>query len=306
MDTPLNPNPPQRPLLVRLASVIIAAVSRSMARDVMLFAGGASFFGMLALFPAIALAMSVYGLVFSATDAEQQIARFAEIMPTGAQDFVLGQMGRLADAPIAALSLNGAIALVIALFAASRGAKAVIAGLNHLAEDRDIRNILQFNILAMMSVLVGGALLTAANLAVLLIPVLLARLFQLLGLEALDLGSFVNEWSVAAAFMFIALELLYRVTMRKRQMAVSWRASTAAAIVATTLWLGLSKGFSTYVGEVIDFSVYGSLGALVVFLLWIYWSAYAVFFGGALAIEIDNRVKAARGEGEGEPTSGAG
>ncbi|WP_291842390.1 YihY/virulence factor BrkB family protein [Maricaulis sp.] len=304
MDDALNPNPPKRSFLIRFTSVMIAAISRSMARDVMLFAGGASFFGMLALFPAIALAMSVYGLVFSASDAEQQIARIAEVMPPGAQDFVLGQMGRLADAPIAALSLNGFIALMIALFAASRGAKAIIAGLNHLAEDRDIRNILQFNILAMMSVLVGGALLTAANLAVLLIPVLLARLFRMLGLEALDMGSIVNEWSAAAAFMFIALELLYRVTMRKRQAAVSWRASTAAAIVATALWLGLSKGFSTYVGEVIDFSVYGSLGALVVFLLWIYWSAYAVFFGGALAIEIDNRVKAARGEGQ--SISGAG
>ena len=70
---------------------------------------------------------------------------------------------------------------------------------------------------------------------------------------------------------------------------MSWRASTTAALVATLLWLGLSKGFSAYIDEVIDFSVYGSLGALVVFLLWIYWSAYAVFFGGALAIEIDGR-----------------
>lgn len=298
MAEPLNPIPRQAPLLVRIVRVVIAAISRAMARDVMLFAGGASFFGMLALFPAIALAMSVYGLIFSVADAEQQIARFAGIMPPGAQDFVLGQMGRLADAPIAALSLNGFIALMIALFAASRGVKAIIAGLNHLAEDRDIRNIVQFNILAMMSVLVGGALLTAANLAVLLIPVLLARLSQALGIDPLDIGSVVNEWTAAAGFMFIALELLYRVTMRKRKRAVSWRASTVAALVATALWLGLSKGFSTYVAEVIDFSVYGSLGALVVFLLWIYWSAYAVFFGGALAIEVDNRVRAARDDGE--------
>jgi membrane protein len=294
MNPPLNPLPPYLQPVICVVRVIIAAISRAMARDVMLFAGGASFFGMLALFPAIALAMSVYGLLFSVEDAEQQIGRLAEIMPAGAQDFVLGQMGRLADAPIAALSFNGAIALAIALFAASRGAKAIIAGLNHMAEDRDIRNILHFNILAMLSVLVGGALLTAANLAVLLIPVLLARLFAMLGLDPLDLGFVVNEWTSSAAFMFIALELLYRVTMRKRSEAVGWRASTVAALVATGLWLGLSKGFSAYVGQVIDFSVYGSLGALVVFLLWIYWSAYAVFFGGALAIEIDTRIRAAR------------
>jgi membrane protein len=269
--------------------VVVAAISRSMARDVMLFAGGASFFGMLALFPALALAMSVYGLVFSIADAEAQFARFAEIMPVGAQDFVLDQMSRIADAPIAALSVQGAIALAIALFAAARGAKALIAGLNHLAEDKDIRNVLHFNLLAMVAVLIGGGLLTAANLAVLIVPVVLRGAMEFLGLEALDFGFFINEWSAAGVTMFIALELLYRITMRRREHAVGWRASTLAALIATLLWLGLSKGFSTYVSEVIDFGIYGSLGALVVFLLWIYWSAYAVFFGGALAIEIDGQ-----------------
>jgi membrane protein len=270
-------------------AVVFAAVRRSMARDVMLFAGGASFFGMLALFPALALAMSIYGVVFSIADAEAQFARFAEIMPVGAQSFVLDQMSRIADAPIAALSVQGAIALAIALFAAARGAKALIAGLNHLAEDRDIRNLLHFNILAVVAVLIGGALLTAANLAVLIVPVILRGAMEILGLEALDFGTFINEWSAAGVTMFIALELLYRITMRRREHAVGWRASTLAALIATLLWLGLSKLFSTYVTQVIDFGIYGSLGALVVFLLWIYWSAYAVFFGGALAIEIDGQ-----------------
>ena len=269
--------------------IVIAAISRAMGRDVMLFAGGASFFGMLALFPAIALAMSVYGLVFSIADAESQFARFAEIMPAGAQDFVLGQMSRIADVPIAVLSAQGAVALAIALFAASRGVKALIAGLNHLAEDKDIRNVIHFNILAMVGVLIGGVLLTLANLAVLIIPVMAHQVFEFLNIPEPDLGVFINEWTAAGLSMFLALEMLYRLTMRKREQAVTWRASTAAALVATGLWLGLSKGFSTYVTEVIDFSVYGSLGALVVFLLWIYWSAYAVFFGGALAIEIDGQ-----------------
>ncbi|WP_203292296.1 YihY/virulence factor BrkB family protein [Maricaulis parjimensis] len=280
--------------LFTVASVIVAAISRSMARDVMLFAGGASYFGMLALFPAMALAMSVYGLTNSIEDAEAQIARIAEIMPPGAQDFVLAQLGRLAEAPISALSVNGAIALAIALFAASRGVKAIIAGLNHLAEDQDIRNVIHFNILAMGSVLIGGALLTAANLAVLVIPVVLRQVFDFLGLDPLDIRGFFNEWTTAALVMFVALELLYRMTMRRRHEAVSWRASTIAALVSTSLWLGLSKGFSIYVAQIVDFSVYGSLGALVVFLLWIYWSAYAVFFGGALAIEVDARRQAAR------------
>jgi len=269
--------------------VLFEAIKRSMARDVMLFAGGASFFGMLALFPANAIAMSVYGVMFSIADAEAQFARFAEIMPVGAQDFVLGQMSRIADAPISVLSVQGGIALAISLFAASRGAKALIAGLNHLAEDKDIRNVIHFNILAMMSVLVGGGLLLLANTAVFVVPVVIRQVFEFLGLEPLDFGFFINEWTAASAAMMAALCLLYRLAMRRRAHAISWRASLTAALTSTLAWLALSKGFSSYVSEVVDFGIYGSLGALVVFLLWIYWSAYAVFFGGALAIEIDGR-----------------
>ncbi|SDL94134.1 YihY/virulence factor BrkB family protein [Maricaulis salignorans] len=269
--------------------IIIAAISRSMARDVMLFAGGVSFFGMLALFPTIALGISIYGLAFSTADAEAQIARFAEIMPEGAQVFVMGQIGRITEAPISALSFNGAVALLIALFAAARGAKALIAGLNHLAEDRDIRNVIHFNFLAITSLLIGGALITAANLAVLVIPVFMRQLFEALGLEPLDIRSVINEWSATGLTMFAALTLLYHMTMRRSEYAIAWGPSLIAAAVSCGLWLSLSKGFSIYVSRVLDFGIYGSMGALVVFLLWIYWSAYAVFFGGALAIEIDAR-----------------
>ena len=276
--------------------IIVGAISRAMARDVMLFAGGASFFGMLALFPAVALAISVYGLIFNPEDAERQIQLIAGVIPEGAQDFWLGQMSRIAEAPLAALSTQGLLALTIALFAASRGAKALIAGLNHLAEDRDIRNVLHFNFIAMVSVLLGGILLAAAQLGVLVVPVFLHNVMEGLGLEPFDFGRVFNEWTTVSFAMFAALALLYRLAMRRRSDAVSWASSLLAAAASTTLWYILSRGFSIYVSQVIDFSLYGSLGALVVFLLWIYWSAYAVFFGGALAIELD-APRDGRGEG---------
>ncbi|MHA6288559.1 YihY/virulence factor BrkB family protein [Maricaulis sp. CAU 1757] len=270
---------------------VIAAIQRSMARDVMLFAGGASFFSMLALFPALALAMSLYGFLFSMEDARAQFARFAEIIPGGAQSFVLDQMERIANVPLAAVSLNGFIALAVTLFAAARGMKALIAGLNHLASGQDLRNVLHFNLLAMVSLMIGAGLVLVANAAVLVIPVFFRRLSGYLGVASPDVRLVVNEWTASGAVLLIALVLLYRMTMQRRRQreSVSWRASWVAAIVSTTLWLLISKGFSTYVGYVIDASVYGSIGALVVLLLWIYWSAYAVFFGGALAVELDRR-----------------
>ena len=86
--------------------------------------------------------------------------------------------------------------------------------------------------------------------------------------------------------MATALVLLYRFVMQ-RAGETSWTASLIGAGVATAAWLGASKAFTLYVAAVIDPNIYGPLGALIVFLLWVYWTSYAMFFGGALAVEID-------------------
>lgn len=282
--------------------VTVRAVDRMMAREVMLFAGGAGFFGLLALFPAVLVAASVYGLIFSADDAVNQVARLelAEVLPPSAHGFLTAQLSQLAGASNTSLTLQGAIALLISWFAAARGAKAVIAGLNQIARRGDLRNILHFNLLAMGAVIAGGALLVVANLAVLTIPNMLRPALRLLGSEAADMAAgLFNEWSVSTMAMLTALVLLYRFVMQ-RAGETSWRASFMGGGVAALIWLLASKGFTVYVSTIVNPTAYGPLGALIVFLLWVYWTAYAVFFGGALAVEID-RWRAERLEREDLP-----
>ncbi len=271
-----------------VVGVIVRAVRRTMAREVMLFAGGVSFFTLLALFPAIAVIASVYGLMFSIDDAQAQIARFAGILPQSAQDFAFDQIARIAVASNTSLSIQGGIALLISLFAAARGAKALIAGLNQIARVGDLRNIFKFNLVAMGVVFFGGLLVVMSNVVILTIPVIIRPILRWLGFAELDLGTLFNEWTVSATAMIIALALMYRFVMR-RAGEVSWMASLIGAGISTAAWLGISAAFSFYVSSIVHPSAYGSLGALVVFLLWIYWGAYAVFFGAALAIEVDHQ-----------------
>jgi membrane protein len=271
-----------------VVGVIVRAVRRTMAREVMLFAGGVSFFTLLALFPAIAVIASVYGLMFSIDDAQAQIARFAGILPQSAQDFAFDQIARIAVASNTSLSIQGGIALLISLFAAARGAKALIAGLNQIARVGDLRNIFKFNLVAMGVVFLGGLLVVMSNVVILTIPVIIRPILRWLGFAELDLGTLFNEWTVSATAMIIALALMYRFVMR-RAGEVSWMASLIGAGISTAAWLGISAAFSFYVSSIVHPSAYGSLGALVVFLLWIYWGAYAVFFGAALAIEVDHQ-----------------
>lgn len=269
--------------------ITVRAVDRMMAREVMLFAGGAGFFGLLALFPAVLVAASVYGLLFSADDAVNQVARLevAEVLPPSAHAFMTAQLSQLAGASNTSLTLQGVIALFISWFAAARGAKAVIAGLNQIARRGDLRNILHFNLLAMGAVIAGGALLVLANLAILTIPNLIRPALRLLGSEAADMAAgLFNEWSISYLAMLTALVLLYRFVMQ-RAGETSWRASLMGATAATSIWLIASRGFTLYVTTIVNPSAYGPLGALIVFLLWVYWTSYAMFFGGALAVEID-------------------
>ncbi len=269
--------------------IVVRAIDRMMAREVMLFAGGASFFGLLALFPAVLVGVSLYGLLFSPEDAVAQMTRveLAGVLPPSANSFLNAQLSGLADASTLSLTFQGGIAFVIAVFASARGAKAVIAGLNQIARRGDLRNILHFNLLAMAAVFVGGALLLVANLMILTIPNLIRPALRMLGSEMADAAAgLFNEWTVGALAMATALSLLYRFIMQ-RAGETSWTASLIGAGVATGAWLLASKGFTLYVSAVIDPNIYGPLGALIVFLLWVYWTSYAMFFGGALAVEID-------------------
>ena len=255
----------------------------------MLFAGGAGFFGLLALFPAILVGVSVYGLLFSPEDAVAQMTRLelAGVLPPSANSFLNGQLSGLADASTLSLTFQGGVAFVISVFAAARGAKAVIAGLNQIARRGDLRNILHFNLLAMGAVFVGGALLLTANLIILTVPNLIRPGLRMLGSETADAAAgLFNEWTIGALAMATSLCLLYRFIMQ-RAGETSWTASLTGAAVATAAWLLASKGFTVYVSAVIDPNIYGPLGALIVFLLWVYWTSYAMFFGGALAVEID-------------------
>jgi membrane protein len=269
-------------------AIIIASVSRTMAREVMLFAGGVSFFTLLAIFPLIAVAAAAYGLIFDATDASAQLARLSSVMPETAQIFVATQISPIVNASFTALSVQGLLALAITIFAASRGAKALIAGLNQIAGMGDLRNVIKFNIVAILTVFVGGVLLIASNIVVLAIPNIVRPALRWLGVEISWLNSVFNEWTAVCATMISALVLLYRYLMR-RAGGISWIASLVAASTACGLWLSLSAGFSYYVSGWVNPTAYGSIGALIVFLLWIYWGSYTVFFGGALAVEIDKR-----------------
>jgi hypothetical protein len=131
----------------------------------MLFVGGVSFFVMLATFPGLMLLVGLYGMVSTPEAAADQAQGLAALMPSGARDLLAGELQRLAHAPVQALSAQSGMALLVAIYAAHRGFKALIAGLSFVHGDDAPSGLVRFNLLALGVLAAAFVLLPALSVA---------------------------------------------------------------------------------------------------------------------------------------------
>lgn len=262
-----------------LAGVLWRSLGRLWGRDMMLFVGGVSFFVMMATFPGLMLLVGLYGLVLTPEAAADQAERLAALMPGSARDLIASELRRLAHAPAGAVSAQSGLALMVALYAAHRGFKALIAGLSFVHDEEAPHGLIRFNLLALGLLAAAFLALPAISAAFLALQVVAA----MLGVSFLGAG---GQWLSAGGGVVLALTLIYRFAMSSRP--VQWRASLAGAMSAAALTLAASWGAAVYVKASKGLgAAYGSVTAVVILLIWLSWSVQAIFFGGALATEME-------------------
>ena len=260
-----------------------ARLGRLWGRDVMLYTGGVSFFALLAAFPALPITLGIYSLLLTPEQATAQAAAFAQILPGNAQMLFEGELQRLAHVPHGTVSIQSVFALLIAIYAAHRGIKALIAGLSFIHEEDAPQGVWGFNILAFLSLLAALTMMSVLS-GVFLAVRLMATTLQLEPLKGVHW--FYSEWTWASIGLSVGLTLIYRYAMSTKP--VEWRASVAGGVVAAVLSLGASWGSAFYVKQFSHFgAMYGSIAAVVVMLVWLSWTVNALFFGAALATEIE-------------------
>ena len=256
---------------------------RSQNRNAALYVGGVCFYALLAVFPALAILIGVYSMMFTPEQAALQAEAFSHLMPPGAQALFEAQLTRLAHAPIRIVSVQSVVALLIALNASHRGVKALLAGLSLIHDEERPRGIVGFNLLA-LAVAVGGfillSLISAAFLAVRLAA-------ATLGLQPITREVWlVSEWAWASVGLVLGLTLTYRYAMASAP--VVWSASAAGGLTAAALTLLSSWVGAYYVEQIAHFgATYGSITAVVLFLIWISWNVNATFYGAAVATEME-------------------
>ena len=265
-------------LLLRLMT---RAFSRSWGRDVMLYTGGVSFFALLALFPAIAILIGFYKVVLSIGQVSEQAAALADVIPSAARTLFLNEIDRLANASARTVSAQSAIALVIGAYAAHRGFKALLAGLNLIHDETNPLGFFKFNMLAFLVALAAFVLFTVVSGAVVTSRLMEhAYANQPVGWLALD-----GLWP--ALGLWLGLTMLYRYAMAHAKR-VAWKAAVIGGLVATVMSSFFSWLCSIYVEQIVHLgATYGSVGAVVVLLIWLSWNVNAVFYGGAFATELE-------------------
>ncbi len=263
---------------------VLWRVKDEISRDNMsIVAAGCAFYALLALFPAITAMVSTYGLIADPADVERHMQSLEGVVPGEAFAIIRDQTHAVAAQGGTALGWGTALALVLALYSASSGVQTLFTALNIAYEEEETRGFLRFYLTSFaftLAAVVGVALALALLVGV---PALLALL---------PLGP-ATQWVVRLGSLALLLALvaagvaaIYRFGPSRAP--ASWRWLTPGSIAATVLWLLASLGFSWYVTNFAGYNeTYGTLGGVIVLLMWLWISAYVVLLGAELNAELE-------------------
>lgn len=246
-----------------------------------LIAAGVAFFAMLGLFPGIAALIAIFGLVSDPVVVMEQVSLLEGVIPKGAYTLVTSQVDRLLSARPETLGLATFLSLAFAIWSARAGVAALMGGLNAIAGTPPRGGFWQA-IVAVGLTICLILLASASLLTVVVVPVVLA--FLPIDVETAIMLDWLR-WFVALAAMLLGLGLLYRFGPAPRPHRGRW--FTIGAAVVVVLWVGGSTGLSYYLGNFASYNeVYGSIGAVIGLMLWMYVSAYLVLLGAALNTQL--------------------
>lgn len=277
-------------LVLRFWQFVVAVTARVGDGHFGLVAAGVAFYAMFAVFPGLAAAVALWGMVADPAVITGYLDVAERFLPPQAGQLIHDQVMGLITAPRAALQWTTILSLGIALYSARAGVSALIQGLDVVHRARPRGWIWGYAV----DFIVTGALIGAlfvALVTVVVVPVLLSYV---------QFGTF-EAWLTkvlpfGAMFLLVVtcLSILYRFGPNvEGGFRSPW--ITVGVLVAAAAWAGVSIGFSVYLANFNSYNaIYGSIGAVIILMMWLYLSVWAVLLGGAINAELDASMRAAR------------
>ena len=266
---------------------ILAQTWRRIGEDRLLAtAAGVVFYGLLAIFPAITALVSSYGLFADPSTISGNLQNLALMLPKGAFAIVQDQIARVLAKETATLGTTFILGLLMAIWSANAGMKAIFDALNVVYEVRETRSFIRLNLASLTFTL--GAL---AAILIMVAGVVAAPLaMQRLGLGARDEWIIaIGRWPALLLLLLTGLSILYRFGPCRPNARFQW--PTVGGVAASVLWLAGSTLLSWYLSNFANYNAtYGSLGAAIGLMTWMWMSAIIVLYGAELDSEIERRI----------------
>jgi membrane protein len=265
--------------------ILLRVYGRISEDRIIAIAAGVTFYALLAIFPAIAALVSVYGLFSDPATVSEHVSNLSTIMPGGAIDIVSEQMNRVASQGGGTLGFAFLLGLAISLWSANAGIKALFDALNVIYDEQERRSFFALNAISLLFTLSMIAFALIAMAAIVVLPAVLGYL----GLGAATEWLIeIGKWPALLAAVALIIALIYRYGPDREN--ARWRWITWGSAFAAFAWLVASLLFAWYAANFGSYNkTYGSLGAAIGFMTWIWISTVVVLLGATLDAEMERQ-----------------
>ena len=250
-------------------------------------AGGITFFGLLSLFPALTAFVSIYGLVADPATIAGHLDMLESFLPQGALGIIRDQVQAITSSPGTALSIAGIGGLLVAFYSDNGGMKALLSALNVAFFQTETRGFLKLNLVSMAFTL-GGLVMIILMLGVIAIIPILLQMLPLSETTSTWVG--LIRWPIMFGVLILALAALYRWGPDAPDS--RWRWISPGAVIAAIGLVLTSILFSWYAANFADYNeTYGSLGAVIALMMWLWFASTVVLVGAEVNSEIESHLK---------------
>lgn len=267
---------------------ILWRVKDEISRDhISVVAAGIAFYALISVFPAIAALVSIAGLILNPADIADQLETVVGMLPAEASSILQDQVTKVVGGSQSGTGFVAAFGLAVALYGAMKGVLTLIEGLNIAYDENETRGMVRLYLTA-LAITICAILGTAAGIALMVLLPSLAALGNLP--PALETAFSLLRWPLMAALAMLGLAALYRYGPSRAE--PKWRWISVGAVVATTLWIIGTLGFSIYVRNFGSYTeTYGALGGVIVLLTWMWLSAFVILAGAELNAETEQQTR---------------
>lgn len=252
---------------------------------VTLVAGGVTFYLLLALFPALAAIVSLYGLVADPATITDNLQALSGMLPPGAFDILAAQIKSLAENQHTGLGLTFLFGLAVALWSTHNGTLAIFDAMNVAYDEKEKRGIIRLNLVALCFTICGMVSAIAMVALVAVMPTILSYMWLD---HVKENALLLVRWPLIVALVVAAVLAVYRFGPSREPPKIRWM--TWGAGLTTVGLIIMSFGLSFYLSHFANYNAtYGTLGALIGFLVWTWLSVTILIVGGELNAELEHQ-----------------